>query len=107
MRVDHHGGFERAEHQESAVRAADPSEAIAIARQAQTGQPVDRREALQAGDDPERTLPVPASVPHLTAQKEHHAPARIHTQRSGRPPGARGKTTRPHTRPGTGRQAPG
>jgi len=107
IRVDHHGGFGRAEPQEEAVHAAGPPEPSTIARQMQTGQSMDKGTASQAGDDPKRAPLAPAPVPHLTAQKERPPSARRHTQRSGRPGGEPGKSSRSHPRPGTGQQAPG
>ena len=68
---------------------------------------VERNMTFQAGDNPERTLPVSAPVPHLTAQKERHPPARLHPQRWRRTRSAPGKGTRFHPRPGSGQQAPG
>lgn len=106
-RVDHHGGFGSAEKQEAALRPASSPAPMDIARQILTGKAVERNMAFQAGDNPERALQVSAPVPHLTAQKERHPPARLHTQRSRRTRGAPGKGTRLHTRPGSGQQAPG
>jgi hypothetical protein len=105
IRGDHHAGFGRTEPQEAAETAAGPLEPSAIARQIQTEQAVDRHTASQAGDDPERALLMPASVQPLTAQKELQLPARRHTPRAGRP--RAGKSSRPHTKPGTSQQAPG
>jgi hypothetical protein len=104
-RGDQPGGFGRIEPQEEVGTAAGPLEPSAIARQIQTEQAMDRNTASQAGDDPERALLMPAPVPHLTAQKELQLPARRHTPRAGRP--RAGKSSRPHTRPGTSQQAPG
>lgn len=97
IRGEHHGGFGRAE----------PPEPSASEPQMQTGPSVDRTRASQAGDDLERALLMPAPVQHLTAQKERQPPARKHLQRSGRPRGEPGKSSRPHPRPGTSQQAPG
>jgi len=106
-RVDHHGWFGSAETQEAAVRPASSPAPIDIAPQMLTGQAVERSIAFQAGDNPERALPVSAPVPHLTARKAPHPPDRLHTQRSRRTRGAPGKVTRFHTRPGPRHQAPG
>lgn len=106
-RVDRHGWFGSAEQQETAVRTASSPAPIDIAPQMLTEKGMDRSMAWQAGDNPERALPVSAPVPHLTARKERHPPARLHTQRSRRARGAPGKVTRSHTRPGPGQQVPG
>ena len=90
-----------------AVHVAHPLESSARAPQMQIGPCVDRCTASQAGDDSERALLMPAPVQHLTAHKERQPPARRSTQRSGRPRGEPGKSSRPHTRPGTSQQAPG
>jgi hypothetical protein len=106
-RLDHNGGFGRAERQEAAVHAAGPLESSTSAPQIQMEPSVARDTASQAGDDPERALLVPAPVRHFTAQKEHQPPAYRYTPRSGRPRAAPGKPSRPHTRPETGQQEPG
>jgi|SoiMetStandDraft_2_1073263.scaffolds.fasta_scaffold61882_1 hypothetical protein len=106
-RGDQHRGFGKVESQEEAGHAASPPESSASAAQMQTGQSVDRSTASQVGDGPERALLVPAPVQRLTAQKERQPPVHRHTQRSGRPRGAPGKSSRPHTRLGTSQQAPG
>lgn len=81
MRFDHHGWPGRVETQEAM--------------------------ALQAREELERTLFVPAPVPRLTGQKERHSHGHRHTHRAGHPRGAPGKATHPHKRPATGQQAPG
>jgi len=106
-RGDQHGGFRSIEPQEEAGHAAGLPEPSASAPQMPTGQSADRSTASQIGDGPEGALLVPAPVQRLTAQKERQPPIHRYTQRSGRPRGAPGKTSRPHARLGTNQQAPG
>ena len=86
---------------EETEQAAGPPTSRTSAPQMPMGQSVDKRSAFQAGDDPARTLLVPAPGSQLTAQKERQLPVHRYSQRSGRPRGAPG---RPHARtPGEGR----
>jgi hypothetical protein len=106
-RGNHPGEDGRAAPPEPAVHVASPLEPSASAPQMQTGQGVDRSTASQAGDDPERALRMPVSVPSLSAPKVRPLPAHRLTQRSGRPRGEPGKSSRLRAKPGTNQQAPG
>ena len=92
--------FGSAEPLEEAEQTAGPPTSSTSAPQMPMGQSVDKRTAFQAGNDPARTLLVPARGSQLTAQKERQLPAHRYTQRSGRPRGAPGKSSRSHTRGG-------
>lgn len=104
---DHYAGFGRVEPPEAAGPAAGPLESSTNASQMQTGPSVDRHTTSQAGDNSERVLLMPAPVQHLTAHKERQPHTHRPTQRSGRPRGAPGKSSRPPARLGTSQQAPG
>jgi hypothetical protein len=106
-RVHHPGGGGRTEPQEPTGHVASPLEPSPSASQLQTGQGVDGSTASQAGDDPERALRMPVFVPYLSAPKVRHLPTHKLTQRSGRPRGEPGKSSRLRARPGTSQQAPG
>jgi hypothetical protein len=106
-RVHHPGGGGRAEPQEPTGHVASPLEPSASAPQMQTGQGMDGNTTSQAGDDPERALRMPVFVPYLSAPKVRHLPTHKLTQRSGRPRGEPGKSSRLRARPGTSQQAPG
>jgi len=106
-RGDDHRGFESAATPERAGQAAGPPTSSTSVPQMPRGQSVDKRTAFQAGDDPARTLLVPAPGSQLTAQKARQFPVHRYSQRSGRPRGAPGKPSRTHPRGGTSQQAPG
>jgi hypothetical protein len=106
-RGNHPWGDGRAEPQEPAVHVASPLEPSASAPQMQTGQGMDGNTTSQAGDAPERALRMPVFVPYLSAPKVRHLPTHKLTQRSGRPRGEPGKSSRLRARPGTSQQAPG
>jgi hypothetical protein len=106
-RGNHPEGDGRAEPQEPVAHVASPLESSVSAPQMPTAPGVDSSTASQAGDDPEGALRIPVAGPPLSAPKVRHLPTHRLTQRSGRPRGEPGKSSRLRARPGTSQQAPG